>query len=170
MNLEELEKEELIKMIKMFAKNWLAHDGSWFLSIEEDKGLETAMKYDKKSWEKFTQIEAKRIMREFNIPKNSGLEGLEKALQLRMYAQLNEDVIEKPEPNKLIYKMKTCRVQAARERAGRPLFPCKEVGIIEYSGFAKTIDSRIKTRCIAAPPDKMPRDFYCGWEFTLEED
>ena len=154
----------------MYAKNWLAHDGSWFLALEETDGLEKAMEIDRKSWERFTVIEAKRIMKEFNIPEGSGLDGLEKALQLRMYARLNIDKIERPSKNKLIYKMVTCRVQAARERKNLPLFPCKSIGIVEYSGFAKTIDPRIKTRVIAAPPDPMERDFHCGWEFTIEEE
>ncbi|MHA1513160.1 MAG: DUF6125 family protein, partial [Candidatus Hodarchaeales archaeon] len=53
------------------------------------------------------------------------------------------------------------------ERKNLPLFPCKEVGIVEYSGFASTIDSRIQTKGIACPPDPLERDFHCGWEFTI---
>jgi hypothetical protein len=63
--------------------------------------------------------------------------------------------------------MVDCRVQAARKRKNMPLFPCKTVGLVEYSEFANTIDSRIKTECIACPPDAGERDFYCGWKFTL---
>jgi len=49
-----------------------------------------------------------------------------------------------------------------------PLFPCKSVGIVEYSGFAKTIDPRIKTECIACPPDEEAgKEFYCGWRFSI---
>ncbi len=169
LDLNSMSKEELIKIINMYAKNWLAHDGSWFLALEETDGLEKAMEIDRKSWERFTVIEAKRIMKEFNIPVGSGLDGLEKALKLRMYARVNVDKIERPSKNKLIYKMITCRVQSARERKNLPLFPCKSIGIVEYTGFAETIDPRIKTKVIAAPPDKMERDFHCGWEFTIEE-
>nr|ABB16140.1 hypothetical protein CHY_2024 [Carboxydothermus hydrogenoformans Z-2901] len=43
------------------------------------------------------------------------------------------------------------------------------MGITEYSGFAQTIDSRIKTRCLACPPDEHPDDFYCAWEFWVED-
>ena len=163
-------KEDLIKLATMYAKNWLAHDGSWFLALEEEDGLEKAIRIDKKSWERFTVIEAKRIKKEFNIPENSGLDGLEKALKLRLYARLNKDQLIRVSKNKLIYKMISCRVQSARERKNLPLFPCKEVGIVEYEGFAKTIDPRIKTKVIAAPPDEIERDFHCGWEFTIEDE
>ena len=32
---------------------------------------------------------------------------------------------------------------------------------------AATIDADITTECIACPPDKLERDYYCGWRFTL---
>ncbi len=31
--LENLSKAKLIEVIKMYAKNWLAHDGCWFLTF-----------------------------------------------------------------------------------------------------------------------------------------
>ncbi|MHA1206664.1 MAG: DUF6125 family protein [Candidatus Hodarchaeales archaeon] len=169
MKYEDYSKDQLIKIIKMYAKNWLAHDGCWFLAAEEKYGMKEAINIDKTSWERFTVVEAKRIMKEFNIPKGSGLEGLEKALSLRLYASINVQESERVSTNKLIFKMKTCRVQAARERKNLPLFPCKEVGIVEYSGFASTIDSRIQTKVIACPPDPLERDFHCGWEFTISK-
>jgi hypothetical protein len=62
MNLEEWSKADLIKLVKTYAKNWLAHDGCWFLAAEELYDLEKAIKIDKESWRRFTVIEAKRIM------------------------------------------------------------------------------------------------------------
>ena len=167
MNLEELEKQDLIKIVRMYAKNWLAHDGCWFRAAEEKYSLDEAIQIDKEAWKRFTVVEAKRIMREFGIPPNSGLDGLEKALQLRLYASINVQKVERVSSDKIVLKMMTCRVQAARERQKLPLFPCKEVGLVEYSGFAATIDNRIQTKVIACPPDLMERDFHCGWEFTL---
>ena len=152
----------------MYAKNWLAIDGTWFLAVEKKFGMETAIEMDENSWKKFTVVEANRIKKEFDL--EPGIEGLKKALGLRVYATLNKDAIEVISENKIIYKMKNCRVQAARERKGLPHFPCKSVGIIEYTGFAATIDPKIKTICIAAPPDDLERDYHCAWEFTLVDE
>ncbi|HNX60409.1 MAG TPA: DUF6125 family protein, partial [Spirochaetota bacterium] len=44
---------------------------------------------------------------------------------------------------------------------------CKSVGIIEYSGFAKTIDDRIDCRCESCYPDITDDSASCIWEFTL---
>ncbi len=169
MELENLSKDDLIKIIYIYAKNWLAHDGCWFLAAEKRHGLEEAIQIDKEGWKNFTVVEAKRIMKMFNIPEGSGLDALEKALSLRLYATINIQEIDRVSPTKLIFKMKTCRVQDARERKNLPHFPCREVGLVEYAGFAKTIDSRIQTKVIACPPDDLERDFHCGWEFSTPE-
>jgi hypothetical protein len=168
-NFEELPREELLKIIDMYAKNWLAIDGTWFLAAEQRFDIDTAIALDTESWRKFSPIEAKRIMKEIGIPPNSGLDGLKKALQYRVYARLNRQSIEDVDDKRFIFRMEKCRVQDARKRKGLPDFPCKSVGLVEYTEFAKTVDSRIKTRCIGCPPDPHPEEWWCAWEFTLDE-
>ena len=165
--LAELSKEQLIGMLEDAAKNWLAHDGLWFLAVEAEHGMETAIRHDRTAWERFTVIEAKRIMNRHGIEAGSGLEGLKKALQYRQYAHLNiQEIVDETE-NSIVFRMNDCRVQAARKRENRPDFPCKPVGLVEYARFAETIDSRIKTECICCPPDKHPDQYYCAWKFSL---
>ena len=65
--------------------------------------------------------------------------------------------------------MNECRVQVARNRKGLPDFPCRQVGEIEYSYFAETIDPRIKTQCIFCLDVCETVDAFCRWEFVLEE-
>ena len=169
-DLNDLDREKLLAMMSDFAKNWLAHDGLWFQAVERHYGLEKAIELDTEAWERFTVIEAKRIMKLHGIKENSGLEGLKKALGYRLYAVLNEQEIRKETENSFEFVMIDCRVQSARRRKNMTLFPCKSVGIVEYSGFASTIDPRIKTECIACPPDPQAgEEFYCGWKFTLQE-
>lgn len=40
--LSSLTKEELIKLIEAYSKNWLAMDGVWFQSIERKFGMDEA--------------------------------------------------------------------------------------------------------------------------------
>lgn len=166
---EDLTHQQALDLLEDFAKRWLAHDGLWFQSIEGQRGIEEAMHHDIEAWRHFTVIEAKRIMEFLKLPPQGGLDALERALNFRLYAFLNQQSIERPNENTLIFKMTNCRVQSARRRKQMPDFPCKPVGEVEYSLFAATIDSRISTRCLACPPDQDSREFYCGWEFTLVE-
>lgn len=164
-----LNAEELLVVLKDFASNWLAHDGTWFLAAEKRHGMEEAITLDKEAWREFSPVEARRIMKRHNLPKNGGLDALAKALDLRMYALLNKQVIER-QGDAVILRMVDCRVQSARRQKNLPDFPCKEVGIIEYTEFAKAIDPRFRCECIACPPDAGERDYYCAWKFTLEEE
>ena len=167
-HLQHLSREELFKLLEVHAKNWLAHDGCWFLAAEEKYGLETAIALDTRSWERFSPAEAKRIMKAFGIPPANGLDALEQALGYRLYATINPQAVERPAPNRLVYRMIDCQVQTARRRKGLADFPCKSVGLVEYSRFAETVDPRIRTRCLQCPPDEA-RDSgcVCAWEFTV---
>jgi hypothetical protein len=130
--------------------------------------MEDAVALDAKACGCFSQVEAGRIMRAFDIPKNGGLDALEESLRYRIYATVNPQVIERPSKDVLVFKMLECRVQNARRRKGLPDFACKPVGTVEYSSFATTIDSRITTRCLQCPPDGTDgTGFVCGWEFRM---
>lgn len=166
--LENLSKAELIEIIVDDAKNWLAHDGLWFQAVDQKYGMETAIEIDRMAWESFTVIEAKRIMARLGMAPGGGIPALVECLKHRLYARLNlQEAIEVTD-TRAVFRMVDCRVQSARKRKGLPDFPCKTVGVVEYAGFARTIDPRIETRCIACPPDQHPDDFWCAWEFTLE--
>lgn len=167
--LAELSKEQLLELIELYAKNWLAHDGVWFQSIERKFGMAEAMYHDEEAWKRFTVIEAKRIKEFLQLPENPGLEGLEQALHYRFYGNLSEHECIR-EGNRLVYRNRGCRVQTARSRKGMPYHPCKSVGIYEYSGFAATIDARIKCRCLSCFPDCTESPDGCVWEFYLEEE
>ena len=144
--LKNYSKEQLIELIEGYCKNWLAMDGVWFQSIERKYGMDEAMEHDCAIWEKFTVIEAKRIKTFLNLPEHPGIEGLKQALKLRLYANINRDEII-TEGNTLIYR----------------------VGIIEYSGFAKTIDSRFTCECLSCYPDITDNTCHCAWKFTLKD-
>ena len=166
--LHALTKEELIGLIEIYSKNWLAMDGVWFQSIERKYGMEEAMFHDGEAWKRFTVMEAKRIKEFLGLPDRAGLEGLAKALSLRFYANLNRDEI-RIQGNTLTYRTLTCRVQQARERKGLEFHPCKPVGVIEYAGFAKVIDDRIVCKALSCYPEVTDSSCCCSWQFTLHE-
>lgn len=168
MEIRDLSKEQLHELLIDFAKRWLAHDGLWFQAVEGAHGMEEAIRLDAAAWERFTVLEARRIMNFLGLREGGGLAALKKALSCRLYRFVNEQEFLEPEKGILIFRMNNCRVQAARKRKNLPDFPCKPVGLVEYSGFARTIDSRIETRCLACPPDPHPEEYYCAWEFKIK--
>lgn len=165
--LDNKNREFLITLLEDMAKRWLAHDGLWFQTVEKELGMEEAIKLDAAAWEIFSKIEAERIKSMLGLPDNGGIKALKTALGLRLYAFVNKQEIIDVDDNRIIFRMNDCRVQSARKRKGLPYFPCKKVGIVEYSVFARSIDPRIQTRCLACPPDDHPDEYFCSWEFWI---
>ncbi len=155
------------ELLEDAAKLWLAHDGLWFLEVERELGMEKAIELDKNAWEKFTVIEARRIIARLELPPNGGLEALKRALKHRLYAYINTQEIVEETPHSLVFRMNECRVQTARQKAGREPFPCKQVGVVEYERFATTIDPRIRTQCVLCPPDPKHPNYWCAWKFSV---
>jgi hypothetical protein len=165
----DLTKEELLAFVSDCAKNWLAHDGLWFLGVEKAFGMDAAMRLDKEAWAAFTKIEAERIVQRLGLKPGGGIPALIQALGFRLYAFINEQEIGGVTETSCVLRMKKCRVQEARKRKGLPDFPCREVGIVEYSSFARTIDPRIETECVVCPPGEHPGDTWCAWRFSVTE-
>jgi len=163
-------REKLLELFKNLGVNWLANDGVWFQAVEFSSGMFDAKRCNDTCWTRFSPFEAWSIKRFLGLSEKPGLEGLKKALQFRMYASVNVQSIIEESPNVIVFQMNDCRVQSARKRQGLDDYPCKSAGLVEYSTFASTIDSRIKTECIGCPPDDHPDDWYCAWRFTLPEE
>lgn len=166
-HLSSLDKQELVRIVMDDAKNWLAHDGLWFQAVEAAHGMEAAIQADRAAWQRFTVIEATRIMERLGMKPGGGIPALLEALRHRLYARLNTQEATEVSDVRAVFVMRDCRVQSARKRKGLPDFPCKSVGLVEYGEFARAVDPRIRTRCIACPPDDHPDDLWCAWEFTL---
>jgi hypothetical protein len=166
----DLPRETLDTLKKSVAVIWLANDGVWFQAVESTEGMKEAKSCNDACWARFSPFEAWSIRRLLGLSERPGLEGLERALDLRLYAAINEQSVSEKGEKSFVFQMNDCRVQSARQRKGLPDYPCKSAGIIEYTTFAKAIDSRIHTECIGCPPDPHPDEWYCSWRFTLDEE
>ena len=163
-----LSKKELLGLLEDASLNWLAYDGLWFQAVEEYFGIENASLCNQKAIAKYSRIEAKRIMKRLHLPPDGGISTLMRALKFRMYHLINKQEFLDVSEKRCVFRMVACRVQNARRKKGLPDYSCKPVGIEEYSNFAKTIDDRIKTRCIGCPLDKHTEGYWCSWEFYID--
>jgi hypothetical protein len=162
-----LSKEALIDLADTLATNWLANDGIWFQAVEFSNGMTDAKRCNDSCWAHFSPFEAWSIKRLLDLPAQPGLEGLQTALQFRLYSRINRQSVISEGPGSFIFQMNDCRVQSARKRKGLDDYACKSVGLVEYPYFARSVDPRIKTECIGCPPDLHPDDWYCAWRFSI---
>jgi hypothetical protein len=164
----EMPKERLLEVIENVGLNWLALEGIWFQEVEFKHGMLDAKRCGDSCWAWFSPFEAWSVRKLLDLPADPGIEGLKKALQLRLYARIGVQTIIEESPNSIVLQMNDCRVQTTRKRKGLNDYPCKSAGIVEHTNFARSIDSRIKTECVACPPDEHPVEWYCAWRFSIE--
>jgi hypothetical protein len=163
-----MEKEKLISLINALSANWLTNDGIWFRAVEDNHDMYTSKRCNDTCWTRYSPVEASIIKSFLHLPGQSGLDGLEQALKFRLYANINEQTMERSDDG-LILRMVKCLVQKTRGSQGLPDYPCKSAGMVEFETFARTIDPRIKTDCISCPPDKHPKEWFCAWRFYITE-
>ncbi|MDR1136068.1 MAG: DUF6125 family protein [Clostridiales Family XIII bacterium] len=161
-------EEKLRELIGAIGVNWLAGDGVWFQAVELEQGMFEAKRCNDTCWAWFSPFEAWSIKRLLGLPRKAGIEGLKKALGMRMYAFINEQEIIDEGSDSILFCMNNCRVQAARKSKGMDDYPCKSAGVVEYTNFARAIDPDIKTECVGCPPDEHPDEWFCAWRFRLE--
>ena len=161
-------QDDCTEELRDAAKNWIAMDGLWFQAVEQHYGMKAAVLLDQHVWKQYAVIEARRIKERLNLPERGGLDALAIALNNRLFTHVNETEILRPDKKTLVITTKTCRVQAARERKGMPLFPCHPVGLVEFPVFARTIDPRVTTECRSCPPETIRGVPYCSWKFTID--
>jgi hypothetical protein len=118
-------------------------------------------------WAEFSPFEAWMIRKLINLEKCPGLGGLKRALGYRLYAAVNRQSINDEGAGSFVFRMDDCRVQASRRRKGLDDYPCKSGGIVEYTTFASAVDPRIRTECVACPPDDRPDGWFCAWRFSI---
>lgn len=163
----DIDEDKIGELKEAIAVNWLANDGVWFQAVEFSRGMFDAKRCNDSCWANFSPFEGWSIKRLLNLPDRPGLDGLKKALQYRLYATINKQSVIEETANSFIFQMNECRVQMARKRKGLDDYPCKSGGLIEYASFAEAIDDRIRTECIACPPDPHPDSFFCAWKFSI---
>jgi len=166
--LESLPKETLIKLIKVYSRNWQTLDGLWFSNVEAACGLDIAVKLDLQNWEKQAMTEARRLKEALRL-KESGIATILTVLSFMSW-QLTSPLFEceTETPSKAIIFYKHCAVQEGRRKTGKPVFPCKRMKLTLLSGIAKAINSEVEVRCISCPPDEPASNYWCKWELILD--
>lgn len=79
-SINDLSREDLLKLNTIYAKNWLAHDGLWFQAIEEKFDMDIAIEMDRESLAALHSDRGQAPDRIFGAGENSGIDGLRKSL------------------------------------------------------------------------------------------
>ena len=118
--------------------------------------------------ERFTASEARRLKAFLGLEDGCGLEGLARALPLKLTSPCNETEI-RWEGDELVFRVISCRVQAARVSQGHEPPPLqKPVGLVEYSaGSLERLTRASSAICDSCYPDVADDTCACAWRFRI---
>lgn len=165
--LRALSKDELVELVRAYAKNLVALDGVWFQSLEREEGMDAAMHHNNEAWSRFPASDARRLKAFLGLGEHPGLEGLAAALPYKFNSIANHYDLSW-EDGALVYRVLDYRVQTARTRKGMPLHSCKQTGECEFCSFCAAIDDRISCECVSCYPDLTDEGCSCSWKFTVD--
>ena len=165
--LEQLPKETLIELIKMYSRNWHTCDGLWFSGVEERYGTDKALEIDVNMWDVSSRLEAKRIKEILAIPDNGGLDAVLRTINFMSWAPKCAYRVEKKADTALLTVI-SCPPQEARLKSGIGLFACRPTFEVGFGNVASVIDPGVKVSCKYCPPGAHPSDSWCQWEFRAD--
>ena len=165
--LEDLPREALIDVARMYARNWQTLDSLWFASVEAEYGLEAAVKLDLQNWERQSVLEAQRIKKVLGL-NGGGLGSILKTVSFMSW-QIASPLfkIEEESPERIVFFYARCPVQESRHKNAKEEFPCKTMKTMLLSNVARVIEPRAVLTCLACPPDPHPEAYWCRWMLTM---
>lgn len=163
---DSLPREQLLKLVKLYSRLFLALDGFWFLAAKEKLGYDTALELDIKVWERYFPYEAKKVRTALGI-EDTSVRGILDSLKYSALVPCMTHEISEVSEDRGIFACYDCPSLAAMERAGYPP-TCEPVGVKVFNTYAKSINPGVAVRFVDGPPRKSAADVSCKWEFALE--
>jgi len=169
-NLEEyqnLSKEQLIELAKLYGRLELTIDGFWFLGVENLHNTQKAIELDEEVWRQYGKREGRLLKRFLSINVATTLDEICKIYLLTpIFGNLGAKA--EIRDGKCYLSVTNCHPQKARIRKGLGEFPCKGVGIAYFEGLLTELNPKLRFQCIVCPPDEHPEDLWCEWEVWIE--
>jgi hypothetical protein len=168
--LEELSKAELIELVQLYSKLFLAVDGFWYLAVNALVDEDTATACDFWVWEKYTPYELKRLLQLRNITGND-LEAFAAVLGFSPWFTNLKYRLTREGENRLNFTVLECPTLRAliREGAGRENTICHKVDPHLFQIMIQSLNPKGKVIPIKLPPETSGDNICCRWQFSIEE-
>jgi hypothetical protein len=168
--LDELSKADLIELVRLYSKLFLAVDGFWYLAVNALVDEDTATACDFWVWEKYTPYEMKRLQQLRNIDGND-LEAFAAILGFSPWFTNLKYSLTREGGNRLNFTVLECPTLQAliREGAGRENTICHKVDPHLFQIMIQSLNPKGKATPIKLPPDTGGDGICCRWQFSIEE-
>ena len=167
LKLSDFSPDALARLLKLYAKLYIAMDGLWYRTLKERLGDKEALACDIEVWERNCKYEMARLKRQLKIRGND-IVALMKAFQFCPWCLMMEFDITIKGKNSAVYTVTYCPTLDALEQegGGREEEICNIIEPRIMKAYASSFDPDIEVKCLKSPPRKSKDAICCQWEFT----
>lgn len=167
--LEELPKDFLIELLKLYSRFYLAVDGFWYLSVKERISNEEALACDIKVWEIMAGYEIKRLTNLLGASQDD-VANFMKVLQLSPWFWNLKYEMEVKDRSQAILTIGHCPTLETLEKEGegREKTICKEVDTVVFQKYAQSFNPDMEAAWLKLPPRKSKDEICCQWQFKIK--
>jgi hypothetical protein len=168
LNLEDLPRESLIGLVRLYSRLMMDIDGFWFLSMKDRVSNEEAITCDNWVWERVV----KKMLDD--LAKLIGVQGRDvvdfmRVIQATPLHYVVEEKMEAQNRNRATLTVTFCPTLAALERedAGRDALHCRLACSVTRATHAKLFNPAMEVRCLTMPPRRDKQGIFCRWEYRI---
>lgn len=169
--LEQLSRNELTDLVKLYSKLYITLDGFWYYAMQNQAGDDKALEHDLWVWEKVRSREFKGLM-EMLQPDRRDLSAFLGMLVLTPWFNLGKYHIEFKGPNRAVLTIDHCPTLLVLEQEGqgREQNICNVVDADYFREFTRAYNPDLRVEPISIPPRADKSGICCAWEYYLPED
>lgn len=168
LNLEDLPKDSLTGLVRLYSRLMMDIDGFWFLAMKDRSGNKEAIACDNWVWGKVV----KRMLDDL-----AGLIGVQgrdvvdfmRVIQATPLHYVVEETMEAQNRNRAMLTVTYCPTLAALEKedAGRDSQHCRLACSVTRARHAKLFNPAIEVECLVMPPRMNKQGIFCRWEYKI---
>jgi hypothetical protein len=164
-DLMKLPKETLVDLVVAGGKNCWSVQNHWMEYMFREYGNEAAAKADEELFGRFTRSMIYRLKRILKID-GDDIPAFLRVLQFYPMQTPDSEIIEATD-RRVVLQVNSCTMVRERTKRGLPLLPCKPAGIGCFEALATMVNPDAKVKCVFCPPDEIPPDAVCKWDFEF---
>ena len=167
---EGLSRAELIELVRLYSRLFLALDGFWYLAVKEIVGEDKANACDFWVWDKYSRYEFKRLIPLCNI-KGNDLQAFATAMSFSPWISNLNCRFALEGKDRLTFTVLECPTLEAlkREGMGRENTFCQQVEPQLFQIIIQSFNPKGKATPVELPPETNQADICCRWRFSIEE-
>ena len=167
-HLEALTKEELVGLVELYARFFVAIDGFWYMAAKDFVDVDTAIRCDLWVWDKYSRYEVKRLM-PFAKAEGNDLAAFATVFSLSPWLSSLDHSFTQQGENELTFTVKECPTLQALEREGdgRERAFCSEVEPLLFQRYVQAFSPSARAIPIELPPASRASNICCRWRISM---